>query len=245
MKLSLRGLLRREKPKLLPPNSKHITLATILSQKQDLHYHDNLDPVSSHKNFSRLVEQTHSLFEQAPAVQENLASELLAASVVKQQYTAAPVQTAQAKLFLFQNRFLFTSWNIPRTLVEEKSELLGHNPRMYLRFSELLVGTKRSRFDIETYGPKGNWYLKTSNSDQKLIFDLILKNELGETVLLASSDELNAPNGSFAENNPTQDEELKQVLGPYFYRLFHDGNTQHLSSPSIEGLFQDVSSFKK
>ncbi|OGQ23600.1 MAG: hypothetical protein A3I05_02570 [Deltaproteobacteria bacterium RIFCSPLOWO2_02_FULL_44_10] len=166
-----------------------------------------------------------------------------------QSNTAAIVTTEQG--------FVFSYWDIDHTTLQKAIEQLGPSSKLLLRFydiSQTTDLTKAPKWDLEIYDRNGNWYLKLDNLNQRLCFDVGIKNRddqfrslIRSNVMSLKKNHLMSDPKFTQSTDPTFAREIspKRLFGPYFYELFEQGRLHEIVNSSLEAIFHDMKSILK
>lgn len=158
----------------------------------------------------------------------------------------------QAQLLTLESGFAFAYWKIDDAALESGISRLGPTTKLFLRFYDVtpsLDVDRAASWDTQIFDREGNWYLKLERVQQKLCFDVILKNRNDQFVRLARSNVTRLPKGFLNRRTPfTGDVEpppsFEEVLGPYFFNLYKAGHLNEITTSSLSALFQDVTNLK-
>lgn len=162
-------------------------------------------------------------------------------------------QQNQAMLLTADPVFVFVYWSVDHASYEKILKRAGPSSKLTLRFYDITSSLDLSRsplWDLDVFDLAGNWYLKREHPEQKLCFDIGVKNDAGDFYPVSRSNILHlptplidaaSPKATELPTLPMSHEELKSALGPYFFELFEKGRISTIANSSLAGIFHDIS----
>lgn len=174
---------------------------------------------------------------------------------------SVPLRTSRAsyaKLLIVEPSIAFAHWSINPQTGEKALARLGRRARLILRvydITEAKTPLEAPFSDCEAFEWHDTIHLRLAHPNQRLFFDVLVGNGKEEEYLCRSQ-VLRLPNG-FASNghaglwrveapdadHPAEDwnnlpeEELREIMGPYFFDLYRQGNLANLSTSHLAAYF--------